>query len=214
MKNRVLLVSTILALVGFGLATADAMLKERPHELGMNQEEQSSSAPITLPEESSSSAVSSVSSSVTFVKKGVSTRKKSGVDVSDVLARLQFIETTANEASILQLTASITKPHTEVLLQNNDRAALLSWIESDDVKMIFSAVKQALQEQFSPKLKDLVDETQTQTDGPPVDILSFIDPTISAEKIVFLRVRTRLYEFHIAPKSEVAVQGLIEALSK
>ena len=116
--------------------------------------------------------------------------------------------------SVLMQIEKATTVHTLVLLQKNDRAALFSWVESDNVKTIFSTLKQSLQESFSTKLQNLIDETLTPTDGPPVDVLSFTDPAIAPEKVIFIRVRNRLYEFHVAAKSETAISQLIGALSK
>lgn len=162
---------------------------------------------------STSSAIAS-GSGTRVVKKGVSTKKKSSVDVHATLAALQLIETQTTETSILNVVAQNMTVQTVVLLANNDRAALLSWVENDDVKTLFSLLKQTLQEQFSPKLSGLVDETRTQESGPPVDVLSFVDPAISPEKILFVRIRNRLYEFHIAAKGEDAIDRLVAELSK
>lgn len=149
------------------------------------------------------------------VKKGASLKKYTGPVIENVLASLQLIKAETKEASLLKLVAPEgISVRTNVLLLNNDRAALFSWTESDDVKTLFSALKQALQEQFSPKVQDLIDETRTQENGPPVDILSFFDPAISAEKVVFLRVRTRLYELHFAKEKEGTMNRLIGELSK
>lgn len=135
--------------------------------------------------------------------------------MEDVLAKLQLVKQETNEASFLLLTApDKTKVKTHVLLRNNDRAFLFSWIESDDVKSIFAGLKKALQEQFSGKVTDLVDETQTPTGGPLVDYLSFVDPALSAERIVFLRVRTRLYELHVAENGDAVLDQLVTELSK
>ena len=147
------------------------------------------------------------------VKKGASTKKKSGVDVHATLATLGLTPEKTSEASLLQLTTQGAAVETTVLLLNNDRAALFAWVESDNVKTIFSSLKQALQEQFSPKLVDLIDETRTQDAGPPYDILSFTDPAISAEKVIFIRVRNRLYEFHVAANGQSMIDPLIAALS-
>ena len=148
------------------------------------------------------------------IKKGVSLKKKSSVDVPSTLASLQFALQQTSDVSLLQRIARGMDVQTVVLLQNNDRAALFSWLESDDVKTVFAQLKQALQEQFSPKLQGLIDETLAPTDGPPVDVLSFFDPAISPEKVIFIRVRNRLYEFHVAARSEAAISLLIAALSQ
>ncbi len=148
------------------------------------------------------------------VKKGVSTKKKESIDVHAVLADLHFLITPTEEKSLLALTAQGTTVETVVLLEQNDRAALFSWLESPDVKTIFSVLKQSLQEHFSPQLKDLIDEVRTEEGGPPVNVLSFIDPAISPESVIIIRVRNRLYEFHVAERSADAIHQLIGALSK
>lgn len=159
-------------------------------------------------------ATSGSSSSRRVVKKGVSTKKRSSIDIPTTLASLQLQTSSTSEKSLLSLNAQGAKVETTVLLFNNDRAALFSWIESDDVKTIFSSLKQTLQEQFSPQLTGLTDTTQTPQNGPPVDILSFKDPAISPEVVLFIRVRNRLYEFHIAEKGSEVISRLIGELSK
>lgn len=148
------------------------------------------------------------------VKKGVSTKKKNSVDIPSLLVSHQFIVTQSGEASLLQRIEQGTNVQTVVLLQNNDRIALFSWIESDNTKAIFASLKQALQEQFSPKVTGLIDQTLVSDNGPPVDMLSFFDPAISPEKVIFIRVRDRLYEFHVAESGTDPIGALIAELSK
>jgi hypothetical protein len=149
------------------------------------------------------------------VKKGSSTKKKAGIDVPLVLSELQLITQPTEEAGFLSfMMKDASGVKIWVLLRNNDRAYLFSWIDSPDAKTIFGSLKQALSEQFSGKLTDLIDETRAPTEGPPVDILSFFDPTLSPEKIVFLRVRTRLYEIHTAKNGEETLDSLVAKLSK
>ncbi len=150
----------------------------------------------------------------TFVKKGTSTKKRQSVNVDDVFQRLQLIKKDTTELSLIHLMNDSPAVKTVVLLRNNDRALLFSWIESDEVKDLFSNLKRALQEQFSGQLKDLIDETRTSASGSPIDTLSFIDPAISKEKIVFLRIRNRLYEIHIAKNGEDVLDMLTEELAK
>lgn len=171
---------------------------------------------VQVPESGSTATIaiaSSSSSGKKVVKKGVSTKKQS-VNVDEVFASLGLPSQETSEVSLLMLTTQDATVKTVVLLNKNDRAFLFSWIESDDVKTIFSSVKQALQEQFSGKVTDLVDETRTPDTGPPVDILTFIDPAISKEKIIFLRVRNRLYEIHVAENGADVIGQLVAALSK
>ena len=236
MRGRVLIVGIVITLLCCGLAAADYVLTESPRMIAENTVDtppqvvssssssvptlSSSSVALTSSSAASSEALvilesSSSSSKSGVVKKGVSTKKASGINVEEVLAKLQLVTQQTNEASFVQLTApDATKVKTYVLLRNNDRAFLFSWMESDDVKSIFAGLKQALQEQFSGKVTDLIDETRSQAGGPPVDYLTFIDPALSAERIVFLRVRTRLYEIHIAANGEALVDQLITELSK
>jgi hypothetical protein len=210
MRNDSLVAGGIIVLIAGGLFTADYVLKERPH--AMEGEEIVATDPNI---NSSAGAVSSAASSSAFVKKGTSTKKAMGVNIEAVLAQLQLISTPTTEASLITLTApDPALVQTRALLKNNDRAFLLSWIEHDDVKGIFAALKQALQAQFSPQVSDLVDETRTPHGGAVVDVLTFLDPAISTEKIIFLRVRNRLYELHIAQNGASLADQLIAELSK
>ncbi len=238
MRGNVVIAGIVILILCGGLAAADFVLTEGPQMVAV-QGTTDTLPPAELPSSSSSSSISSseavASSSVAssqapvitessssaasstpgIVKKGVSTKKASGIKVEDVLAKLQLVTQETNEASFLLLTApDKTKVKTYVLLRNNDRAFLFSWMESDDVKSVFAGLKQALQEQFSGKVTDLVDETRSTAGGPPVDYLTFIDPALSAERIVFLRVRTRLYELHVAENGDAMLEQLIAELSK
>lgn len=235
MRGQVLIAGMVILILCGGLAAADFMLIEGPNMIALQDTTDtpppelpssssssiSSSVPVTSSSiaSSASSVVSESSSSVSssspgVVKKGVSTKKASGISVEGVLAKLQLVTQETNEASFLLLTApDKSKVKTFVLLRNNDRAFLFSWMESDDVKSVFAGLKQALQEQFSGKVTDLVDETRSPTGGPLVDYLSFLDPALSAERIVFLRVRTRLYELHIAENGDGVLEQLIAELS-
>lgn len=235
MQSPAFRIGALLVLVIVTLGGADYYFKERPHELAVKEEAAGTPDTIpTIPETAGSSSsmpetmtgtsvntgvepnafMSSSASSPRVVKKGVSTKRKSSVDIPSLLASLQFIVTQSSEASLLQLIAQGTNVQTVVLLLNNDRAALFSWIESDNTKAIFGSLKQALQEQFSPKLTGLIDQTLTGDNGPPVDMLAFTDPAISPEKVIFIRVRDRLYEFHVAEKGTDAISALIAELSK
>lgn len=226
MRGSSLITGIVILIISVGLATADYVLSERPHLLTL-QEELPPPVPDVSASSSSSSSAGMISSSATsssasmassisgVVKKGVSTKKATGVDVDLVLAELQLIPQESHEADFLFINApdrSLVK--SAILLRNNDRAFHFSWMETSDVKTIFAALKQSLQEQFSGKVIDLVDETRTPENGPPVDYLSFIDPVLSAERIVFLRVRTRLYEIHVAENGDALLEKFVGELSK
>ncbi len=205
-------------LIAGGLFGADFVLMELPRQQALQAGDNNVPA---VPAGSSGSvastgvSVSSSSSSKRVVKKGTSTKKKAGIDVGAVFSQLQLITQQTDETGFLTFVMrDPSSVKTWVLLRNNDRAYLFSWVDSPDAKPIFGSLKQALSEQFSGKLTDLIDETRTPEGGPPVDILSFFDPTLSPEKIVFLRVRTRLYEIHAAKNGEETLDALVTNLSK
>ena len=102
---------------------------------------------------------------------------------------------------------------TAVLLKDGDRAGVIAWTEGSDVKLYFRALKEALHSFFTPAITDLVDEMQRQDGRPPRNFLTFLDAGISEERIVFVRVRDRLYEVHIAGGKEEEMFGLLDALS-
>ncbi|MDO8648917.1 MAG: hypothetical protein Q7R81_03975 [Candidatus Peregrinibacteria bacterium] len=140
--------------------------------------------------------------------------RRSGPDVDEVLRTKDIAIELTEEASILrQVIPGETPVTTFILLQNNDRIGLLSWTESPSVKLYYMALKEALHTAFTTQLTDLIDETQIR-DGKPVrNFLSFLDTGISEERIVFARVRERLYEMHIAKDREIVMFDLLESLS-
>jgi hypothetical protein len=101
-----------------------------------------------------------------------------------------------------------------ILLKDGDRAGLLAWSDSPNVKLYFMALKEALHKSFSPAVKDLVDETQRQEGKPVRNFLSFLDTGISEERIVFVRVRERLYEMHIAEGRDELMFGLLDRVTE
>lgn len=234
MRSSVVITGIVLLLIAGGLMATDLVLKELPAEREVAQENMASSNTVASSTMSSSvmsgntssemmamssseatAISSSVSSGPRVVKKGTSTKKSAGVNVQEVFGTLQLSPTPSGEAGFLFFLAKDrSKVQTYVLLKNNDRAFLFSWIEEDDVKVIFNSLKQALSEQFSGKLEDLIDETQYPDNGPPRDVLSFFDPALSPEKITFLRIKNRLYEIHTSKNAETLLPALIDALSQ
>jgi hypothetical protein len=124
---------------------------------------------------------------------------------------------TATNGTERQLLPSVLQPGTtvtaKVLLKNNDRAATIAWVDSPDVKTIFTNLRKSLRISFSPDLKDVIDETQSEPGKPPRDVLSFLDPAIAPDRLLFVRIRQRLYEFHVTAGSEKDVNELIDALT-
>lgn len=223
------LITVALALVG----GVDYFLKEKPHyDEGAAQytseptasSEMAMSTRGTASMQSSAQAVSQSAEGSAAragpVKKGTPTKKQGETNVSEAVVSAGFSPATTREQSVLAaIVAQNELVNTSVLLQNNDRAALFAWIEGPNVKDVFFALKDSLQRAFSKDVTGLIDETRQMEGGPIVNVLSFTDPSFSTdrakpEKIIFVRVRTRLYELHVTPGQEGAVSGLIERLSR
>jgi hypothetical protein len=141
-------------------------------------------------------------------------RRKPGPDVIAVATAHDFSAVTGDEATLLERVLPAAFPvNKRVLLQDNDRASSLAWIESGQVRDIFTNVKKELRQSFSANVKDLIDERQTERGKPPRDVLSFVDPAIHTDRVLIVRVRQRLYEFHITAGKEPAIDRLIDALT-
>ena len=181
MQPSSVIAGIVLILVAGGLMTADLVVRELPNQTSDNIVVEPDVIPSTDPIGASSSEafMSSSSSSRRVVKKGVSTKKAQGESIEDLLKNLDLVPEETTEKSFLSfLITNASTVKTSVLLRNNDRAFLFSWLEDDNIKPLFHGLKQALSEQFSGKLTDLVDTTKTPEEGPIVDILSFFDPVI------------------------------------
>lgn len=138
--------------------------------------------------------------------------KQSGVDVKSALGQLGYETQSSTDLSMLSQVVS-GQPQTLVLLKNSDRVGSVTWIDSPQVKTFFISLKEGLLSAFSPNVQDLRDET-LQGEGQPVrNILTFLDPSLSEERLVFVRVRERLYEFHIAGGKDTEMNALIEVLT-
>lgn len=141
--------------------------------------------------------------------------KMKGSDIVAIAIARGFIPVNTTEDFLLaKILPAGTTLSSRVLLMKDDRVAALAWIESPEVKTIFTTLKQRLRPSFSPKLQDLIDETQSEPGKPPRDILSFRDPAIHSDRLVFARVRDRLFEFHVTDGKEDAVDGLLDALTE
>jgi len=141
--------------------------------------------------------------------------KKSDTDPLSIALRLNFTAEETDEKSLLS--AVVKEPslvQTRVLLLNGDRAGLLAWIETPNVKQVFLVLKDSLATLFSPEVRDLLDEMQSPSGKPPRNFLTFLDPALSEERFVFVRIRERLYEFHIATGKDEAMYKLVEALTE
>jgi len=141
--------------------------------------------------------------------------KRSGPDPITIATQLNFSAEETTQRSLLSAIVSDTSQvTTRVLLFNGDRAGLLSWIETPNVKEVFMALKESLSTLFSPDVRDLLDEVQSPEGKPPRNFLTFLDPSLSEERFVFVRIRERLYEFHISPGKDEMMYQLVEELTK
>ena len=146
---------------------------------------------------------------------GQGVRIERSPDVPKVLSDLEMTTKDTTEKSLLsRIVPETILIRTQVILLGDDRLALLSYVESPDVRAYFFGLKDALQASFSAQLTDLVDITETPDGHPTRNILSFRDPALSEEKLVFIRVRERLYELHVAAGKEETVQKLMNALTE
>ncbi|MBP9773793.1 MAG: hypothetical protein KBD00_04140 [Candidatus Peribacteraceae bacterium] len=199
-----LAIGAIAAVVLLSIGGVDYALLEKPHQQEL----------IALENQNPNTPTSQGSSSSrTGVKKGTSTRKRTEIDVPTLFSSLSLTPVDTQEMSILgRVVPPGTATQTNVLLKNNDRSALFSWTDSPDSKTLFGQLKQSLQQSFSGQVRDLQDERIEPETGTSYDILRFTDETISPEHIIFLRVRTRIYEIHVTTGQQPTVDQLIAAL--
>lgn len=101
-----------------------------------------------------------------------------------------------------------------ILLKDGDRAGAVAWMESTDTKATFGLLKEALIKAFSPQMTDLRDETMQEPNLPIRNILTFLDPALSEERILFVRVRDRLFEFHLAAGQEATMYAFVDSITK
>ena len=147
---------------------------------------------------------------------GGGVRKATGPDVLEALVKNSFTFDNTRERFVLTkvLEGNTDTVTTKALLIDGDRAGAIAWIGSPNVKKHYLVLKEALHSAFTPEVKDLLDETQRRENHHTRNLLTFFDPGILPERVVFVRVRERLYEFHIAEGSSNAIFNLIEDLTK
>lgn len=229
-RPGILLTGSLIAVLA-GLAAADILLVEGvPAVVRIPS---SASSVSSASSESSVSSASSESSATTFqtssivpvditpVPVPVNTSTPEGAvrkresDIFSVIAALGFTAQETQEQGILPaVVREGQQVRKVVLLREDDRAGLLLWIETPDVKQVFLVLKETLRSLFSPEVRDLLDEVQVIPGRPPRNFLTFSDPKLSEERLVFVRVRERLFEFHIASAKEDAMYKLVEALTE
>ena len=137
-----------------------------------------------------------------------------GPDILETIVSQQFTFEDAQESSLIGMIINDGTPvHARVLVKGGDRSGLIAWTVSPKVKLYFISLKEALHVSFTPQVEELIDETQRRQGRPTRNLLTFFDSGISEERLVFIRVRNRLFEFHIAKDKEDEMFELIEKLS-
>jgi hypothetical protein len=186
--NRRLLVTSGFVIILLGLGVTDAVLTRN----------------LNMIPESAGGTESSVPTVV-----------ETGPDVFEVLNSLGIVTQGTREEGLLeQVVPAEVKVEKRVILKGDDRLGYFAWLESPDVTVYLSAMKDALRSSFSSQMRDLVDEVQNIAGKPTRDVLSFIDPSIHEERILFVRIGTRLYEFHIPEGKEPETQTLMDELTQ
>ena len=123
-----------------------------------------------------------------------------------------FTLTSSNEPNLLgSILADQSPVHTSVVLLNDDRVAFAAWTEAPDAELYFLVLKEALYDSFSKEVKDLLDESRTESQTQ-FHILTFVDPSLSEERFVFVRINKLLIEFHIREGFEEVIWNFIDSL--
>ena len=197
MPSKMLVTTGFLVLL-FGLGTADAIFVEKSVP----------NLPGTDPE---------VIVGDTSGDGGEGVRKTEGPDVLEVLVTYEYTFSETEEQAILERVVLADTGDTVekfVILKEGDRAAFLAWVDSPDVKTYFLSLKEALHRSFTTAVKDLMDEAQRREGKPTRNLLTFQDTGLLPERVVVVRVRERLYEFHILEGKDDLIFELIEELTK
>lgn len=142
--------------------------------------------------------------------------KNNGAMPAQVAAQqgLSLQETTGKENAILPgLIAGAVPVYSSAILADGDRAGSVTWTQTPQAKIYFVSLKESLLSAFSKDVKDLEDRTEQEPGKPVRNVLQFQDPALGEEKIVFVRVRERILEFHLTPGKEEVMQRLIDGLS-
>lgn len=206
MRQRKIAVTVTLLLVLISLGSADALIRER--SLTGNALRAMLSSLQGAPQQERGEENNTQQQMPQIIP------KMTGPDIRAFFAQRGFTEAALAERSLLsQIVPDPARVQGAVLLAGDDRMGAVLWLDSPDSKILFLALKEALLPSFSSELTDLRDEAIALPGSPVRAILSFRDPALSEERFAFVRVRERLYEFHIAAGKEERMQSLIEELT-
>lgn len=209
MRNPTTLTVGLLTVL-VALGTFDALLIENKKLLIQLQQPEPPQEVAVVANSGSSSAAQSSAAPAGGI------RKVEEPNVLEILTVEQFnFADPARERSLLEqiIPSDVATVQAKVLVKNGDRIGLIAWADSPQVKIYLLALKEALHSTFSPEMRDLVDEVQEREGKALRNLLTFLDPAINEERVVFIRIRERLYEFHVAEGKDAVVFDLIETLT-
>lgn len=200
-------VTAVLLLFLGGLAAVDALMTENKNVFALLSSFNSSSSGSTTLTGNLTGSTDSSTPAIVY--------KNNGPLLADAAGQLKMSLQESKEGSLLAgLKAENVNVYSQIVLKDDDRLGTVTWLESSNVKTMFAGLKEALAGEFSDKVKDLRDET-FQEEGQPVrNVLSFYDPAIAEEKVEFIRIGERLYEFHIAEGKEADMAELRALLTQ
>ncbi|MEI8230821.1 MAG: hypothetical protein WCG83_06850 [Candidatus Peregrinibacteria bacterium] len=208
-RSSILLTGSLLMLL-VGLSTADILLVE-----GMPTRTPTDSALVPLPEPPTQNPSSAQNASQGSQPIAGGVQKLGEKDIATTATSLGLTTQANTERTLI---AGVQQPgdhmHALALLQDSDRAGMIAWLDSPRVKIAFLALKESLHTLFSPRVQDLLDENQRPLGKPPRNFLTFLDPELSEERFVLVRIRERLFEVHITRGKEDKMYKLVEALSE
>jgi hypothetical protein len=139
--------------------------------------------------------------------------EESTKNIDDIIAHHGFTSVQTEEAAILPaVLPESTVTQTSVLLRDNDRASFMALGELQKADVYFRALKHVLYENFSSDVTDILDE---EREGKPAfSLLTFMDPSLSEERLVFVLSQEHIFEFHVVDGNEEKIWDLIEDLAK
>lgn len=198
-------IAFLLVLVIAGVATADALIREKSltSQLSLWLEDGGSD---------SSSSVANTDGGETQTSEPM--QEDSSRDaILQVLIKNGFTYQEKEEPSVLRQLLPTEQLPSYTLLHNGDRAGSLTWVKISNTTQTFQALKDSLLQSFSPALQDLRDETVAEPNKPVRSVLTFLDPALSQERMVFVKTGNVLFELHITLGKETVLNPLIEEMT-
>jgi hypothetical protein len=196
-RSKIIVTAALILVLG-GIAAADVYLSEDDILGG-----------LPLPQDGIQNQVPPLGQTGT----GVGVARRQAANVNDVLIALGYSVQPSDESSIISQVVDETVTVNVLKILKDDLVGTVIWIDTPDSKNFFLSLKDALLAAFSPQVKDLSDETKVDPGKPVRNVLTFLDPTLSEERLTFVRMSDRLMEFHTVSGKETEMQTVIDALS-